>query len=112
MQTENAGTKEVKTNALADEDYILTEEDEKELNSFDPIQEIIDRLKSAQKKKLESDVVFKDKVDSIIEKKLQEESEREEKRKKDKELGKNHPMETEETIQYPEDDINPEDILF
>ena len=100
LYSENAGTKEVKTQIIANDDYTLSDEDRNILAEFSPIQEIIDRLKAYQKKEVETNPEMQDKITRFLEKKATEEKEREEKKKKDKEIGKGaKPV---ETIEYPE----------
>lgn len=109
LQTDKAGTKEVNTEALADEDYTLTEEDNAELESYDTITDILDRLKSSQKKKVESDSVMQDKIQNKIE---SIEAERATKKKKAQEVTPATAHADVDTIEYPEEEINPEDIPF
>lgn len=110
LKTENAGKKEVKTSVLADEDYTLTDEQQAELESYDSVRDIVDRLKAAQKKKVDTDPAFKAKIEEIIAKKEEEEALRKEQKQKDgtipsarQDLG---------TVEYPEEEVNLEDIPF
>lgn len=107
LKTLNAGKKEVETDILAGEDYAVSEEDLAELAKFDPISEILERLKVSQKKKVETDTALQ----GVIANKIEEvRKRREEGKNKDKNIA---------TIQidtggvdYPEEDINLEDIPF
>lgn len=109
FKTEKAGTKEVETKVLADADYEVSEEDKAELAQYDSIRDIIDRLKSAQKKKVESDQSLQQKISDFIAKKEQEEKDRKAKKEKDALLKKAEDL---DTIEYPEEEINLEDIPF
>ena len=109
LKTESAGTKNVNTEVLADEDYSLTLEQENELANYDSVQDIIDRLKSSQKKKVDSDPALQQKIKERIDAIL---IEREKNKNKDKTMGTVKTTESEDSIEYPADEINPEDIPF
>lgn len=53
--TENAGTMQIKTSVLACEDYELPQEALDEFNSFDSVEEVHNRMKIAQKKRVDND---------------------------------------------------------
>lgn len=72
LKTENAGKKEIKTSVIAEEDYEVSEERMEELKSLDSIRDIIERMKIAQKKKVENDPSFQEKINRIIEQKENE----------------------------------------
>ncbi|MBX4188117.1 MAG: hypothetical protein KW793_03205 [Candidatus Doudnabacteria bacterium] len=110
MKTEKAGTKEVETSVLAEEDFEMTPDVKEELENYDSITEILDRLKSFQRKKVEESPELQDKIEAFLDKKAEEEREREEKRRYDKEKAKN--PEVIAVIEYPEEEINPEDVPF
>lgn len=86
LKTDKAGTKEVETDVLAMEDYELTDPVLAQLEAFSPIQEVIDNLKKWQKKQNEENPEMKDKIEAFLEKKEQEQKERDEKRNKDKNM--------------------------
>lgn len=109
LRTENAGKKEVKTSVLAEEDYSLTEQQKAELESYDSVRDILERLKNAQKKKVESDSSFRDKIDGIIASKEIEENERKEKKQRDGTI----PSERQDIGEIQlEEEINLDDIPF
>lgn len=107
FKTENAGTKEVKTSVIADEDYTVTPEDQEELDSYDSIREILDRLKASQKKKVENDPELQEKIEAYIKTKDEENAARLAKKKQDGEKAEHL-----DTIEYPEEEINLTDIPF
>lgn len=72
LKTENAGKKEIKTSVIADEDYKLTPVQLNELATLDSIRDIIERLKNAQKKKVDSDPVLQQKIADTIKAKEEE----------------------------------------
>ncbi len=110
LRTVNAGTKEVDTSVIADEDYEVTEEDKAELASFDSITEIIERLKVAQKKKVESSPELRAQIDAFISEKEKEAEDYKQKKEKDSTFqDKSKDL---DTIEYPEEEINIEDIPF
>lgn len=115
LKTEDAGKTSVNTDPLADEDYNLSEEDYEELNSYDKIEDILERLKSAQKKKVETDPVLRQKIQDRIEAiELERESKRKEKEGKDLptvQIG-DESKKSNDTIEYPDEDIDPDDIPF
>ena len=113
LKTEKAGTKEVNTEVLADEDYTLSDEDVSQLQQFDTIMDIIERLKASQKKKVESDTVMQDK----IAKKISEIKDTKEKNKKKQSEMREATVQVgeavEDGIEYPDGDEIPEgDIPF
>lgn len=114
IKTKNAGSKEIETNILAEEDYSLSEDDEKVLSELDTVEVILTRMKDSQKKKVDSDVSLQDKIRAFIEKKEQEYKERGEKMKKEQEIPTVQVGEKVETdnVEYPEEEINLEDIPF
>jgi len=105
LKTDKAGTKEVNTDVLADEDYTLTPEVENELVTFSSIQEVIDNLKKWQKKQVEENPEMQDKVKAFIAKKEQEEVERKAKANKDIPTVQTDP-------DYPQEEINADEIPF
>lgn len=110
LKTESAGKKEVKTSILAGENYILNKEQRDELESYDSVRDIIDRLKVAQKKKMEEDDAYRHSIEEII---TAREKEDEDKRKQ-KELDGTIPSQRQDlgVIEYPEEEINLDDIPF
>lgn len=117
LQTTNAGTKEVETSVISGDDYVLTSEDEAALASYDAIQTIVDRLKASQKKKVENDPVLQQKIADILAKKEKEESDRKKNKEKDAKMGKSYAeqkaeAEDVETIEYPADEHEGQDIPF
>lgn len=100
FKTEHAGTKEVNTECLADEDYLLSDEDIATISAFDKIEDIIDRIKASTKKKVENDPETMDAINNFIAKKVKEEEDK--KKKKDEpELP---------VIEYPENEYD--DVPF
>ncbi len=69
LKSDKAGTKEVETDVIADEDYTVNDEDMEKLSSFENIKDIIESLKTYQKKRIETDSNFKAKVEEFIQKK-------------------------------------------
>lgn len=113
LKSDKAGTKEVEVNVLAMGDYKPTEDVLAQLESYSPVQEIIDRLKEYQKKKVSEDSEMQGKIKAFIEKKEKEKAERMANRNKDKNKGGGVSIpKGEDTIEYPEEDIDTEDIPF
>lgn len=115
IKTKNAGSKEIETNVLAEEDFTMTEEDSTTIAGLDTVEVILTRMKDAQKKKVDSDPEVQNKVKAFVEKKELEYKERGEKMKKEQEiptvqLGGGAPEV--DKVEYPEEEINLEDIPF
>lgn len=109
LKTEKAGTKEVETDVLADEDYNPTTATIEELSKFSPIQEVLDNLKKWQKKQVEENPELQQKIADFNAKKEKELADKETNKNKDKNMA-------EASVQvdpdYPDETINPEDIPF
>lgn len=114
LQTKNAGQLTVETSVITGEDYTMTDEDMAKLNEFAPIQDILDRLKQAQRKKIAEDPELRQKIADFIDGKKKEKEERDEKIKKNRDKDTNLADRSQglDTIEYPEDDVNLEDIPF
>lgn len=110
LKTTNAGTKEVETSVLADEDYVVSIEDDIQLASFDPIREVLEHLKVAQKKKVESDTDLQKRIADLVAEEEKKAVEKAEKRKQDTEMQIRNPDSQE--IEYPEAEIQLDDIPF
>lgn len=74
LKSDKAGTKEVNTETLAEEDYEITPEDLAELAKFDPVKMVIEGLEAYQKKMAETDPATKQKIATFIAKKQAERS--------------------------------------
>lgn len=100
LKTSKAGTKEVKTDILAMDDYVVPEPVLKQLEAYSPIQEVIDNLKKWQKKQNEENPEMAGKISAYVAKREKEVAERQAKANKDSKMG-------ESTVQidpdYPDD---------
>ncbi len=113
LKTDKASTKEVSTDVLAMGDYPLSDAILEQLGALTPIRDIIDSLKKWQKKQVEENPEMKQKVQEFLNKKQVEEIEYQEKKKQDAEIptiqiGNEEPS----SVDYPEDDIDINDIPF
>lgn len=108
LKSENAGTKEVKTDVLAMGDYTVSNDVAEQLSGFSPISEVLENLKKWQMKQNES-LEAQEKIADFIAKKEKEKAEREAKKLKDKSMGENV---VQVDPDYPQDEISSEDIPF
>ena len=74
IDVENAGTLKIETKVYADEDYTLSDDDQKTLASLDDIGDILGRFKEAQQKKVESDPELQKRIADFIAEKTAEKS--------------------------------------
>jgi len=107
MKTTKASTKEVETNVLADDDYTPTDEVTTQLNSFSPIQDVIDALKKWQQKEVEENPEMQEKVADYIAKKAKADADYSAKKNKDKYKSDRNIPNGDDVIEYPEDDGEP-----
>lgn len=104
MKTVKAGTKEVETNVLADDDYVPTKEVLEQLDSYSPIQEVIDALKKWQQKEVEENPEMQQKVADYLAKKAKADAEFAAKKNKDRTKSDSSIPSGDDVIEYPEDD--------
>lgn len=115
LQTKNAGSKTVETEVLADEDYTLSDEDNEILEAYDSILDIVTRLKNYMKNKVDTDPAMKEKIRVKIESIENERAASAAKRKAEaggKEIPTVQIGGEVDAIEYPEEEIDPEDIPF